>query len=154
MNRETILEWLLYRGAAVVMIAIMSAILYFIFFSVPMYDLHSLYMHDEIIVYHTKAIAGAAGIPVYVYGIFLGLRVLVTKGIKPPTTQTAIGIILTPFIAFVTLSGFIIAFLIPIGLMFTPYHNCPQEKLGAFYVTDLKLCKNIDYKNWTLERHE
>ncbi|MNC19432.1 hypothetical protein D3C75_673650 [compost metagenome] len=119
-----------------------------------MYDLHSLYMHDEIIVYHTKAIAGAAGIPVYVYGIFLGLRVLVTKGIKPPTTQTAIGIILTPFIAFVTLSGFIIAFLIPIGLMFTPYHNCPQEKLGAFYVTDLKLCKNIDYKNWTLERHE
>ncbi|BCG11262.1 MULTISPECIES: hypothetical protein [Buttiauxella] len=154
MNRETILEWLLYRGAAVVMIAIMSVILYFIFFSVPMYDLHSLYMHDEIIVYHTKAIAGAAGIPVYVYGIFLGLRVLVTKGIKPPTTQTAIGIILTPVIAFVTLSGFIIAFLIPIGLMFTPYHNCPQEKLGAFYVTDLKLCKNIDYKNWTLERHE
>ncbi|MGB7802632.1 hypothetical protein [Buttiauxella sp.] len=154
MSRQTILEWLLYRGAAVIIIAIMSAILYFIFYSTPMDDLRSLYMHDDIIVYHTKAIVGAAGTPVYVYGIFLGLRVLISKGVKPPTTQTVIGMILTPLIAFVTFSGFIIAFLIPFGLIFTPYHNCPQEKLGAFYVTDLKLCQNIDYKNWTLERHE
>ncbi|MFP2517091.1 DUF1240 domain-containing protein [Buttiauxella agrestis] len=154
MSRETILEWLLYRGAAVVLIAIMSAVLYFIFFSVPMYDLHSLYMHDEIIVYHTKAVAGAAGTPIYIYFILISLRVLFMRGIKPPTTQTFIGRIYGAFSLIVSIVCLIIAFLIPIGLAFSPYSSCPQEKLGNYYVTDLELCKTIEPRNWKIEKKQ
>lgn len=154
MNKEIILEWLLYRGAAVIMILLMFTLLYFILFSVPMYDLRSLLLHNEIIVYHAKAVACVGAIPLCIYSIFVALRVFFTKGVKPPTTQTSIGKVCSGVCVIVTFLSFIIAFLIPIGLAFSPYHNCPQEKLGAFYVTDLKLCKNIDYKNWTVERHE
>ncbi|WP_034492154.1 hypothetical protein [Buttiauxella agrestis] len=155
MSRNTILKWLLYKGAAIILILIMSAIVYCILFIDDTIDqLWSLYLHGDIISYNAKGIAGAAGLPIYIYSICAGIRVLFSKGVMPPTKQTAIGVIFMPFFVITTIPGFIIAFLIPIGLMFTPYHNCPQEKLGAFYVTDLKLCKNIDYKNWTLERHE
>lgn len=46
----------------------------------------------------------------------------------------------------------IIAFLLPIWLMFSSYSNCPQERLGAYYVTDLELCKTIDPRNWKIEK--
>ena len=147
MTKDTILQWLIYRSAAVILIAGMSAALYFIIFSAPMHDIRSLYMHGDIIIYHTKAAAGAAGAPVYIYGIFVGLRVLFTKGVKPPTTQTSIGVIFGSICVITTFLGFVIAFLIPIGLMFSPYSNCPQERLGAYYVTDLELCKTIDHRN-------
>ncbi|MCS3604876.1 MULTISPECIES: DUF1240 domain-containing protein [Buttiauxella] len=154
MNRETILEWLLYRGAAVVLILIMYALLYFILYSVPMYDLRSLLLHNEIIVYHAKAVACVGAIPLCIYSIFVALRVFFTKGVKPPTTQTSIGKVCSGVCVIVTFLSFIIAFLIPIGLAFSPYSNCPQEKLGNYYVTDLELCKNIEPRNWKIERHE
>ena len=152
MNRDTILQWLLYRCAAISLIAIMFAIVYSILFSDLIDELQSLYIHGNIIVYHTKAIAGAAGIPVYIYGIFAGLRVLFTKEVPPPTTQTSIGTIFTPLCVVITVLGFAIAFLTPIGLAFSPYSNCPQEKLGAYYVTNLELCKTIDPRNWKIEK--
>ncbi|RJT22366.1 DUF1240 domain-containing protein [Buttiauxella izardii] len=152
MNKEIILEWLLYRGAAVIMILLMFTLLYFILFSVPLYDLRSLLLHDKIIIYHAKAVACVGAIPLCIYLIFVALRVLFTKGIKPPTKQTSIGKVCSGFSVIATFLSLIIAFLIPIGLMFTPYHNCPQEKLGAYYVTDLELCENIDPRNWKIEK--
>ncbi|MGK7244533.1 DUF1240 domain-containing protein [Buttiauxella agrestis] len=154
MHRETILEWLLYRGAAVVLILIMYALLCFILYSVPMYNLQSLLIHDEIIVYHAKAVACVGAIPLCIYSIFVALRVFFTKGVKPPTTQTSIGKVCSGVCVIVTFLSFIIAFLIPIGLAFSPYSSCPQEKLGNYYVTDLELCKTIEHRNWKIERHE
>jgi len=155
MNKETILKWLFYKGVAIALIAIMSAIVYCILFIDDTIDqLRSLYLHDDIISYHTKGMAGAAGLPIYIYSICAGIRVLFSKGVMPPTKQTAIGIISMPFFVITTILGFIIAFLIPIGLVFTPYHNCPQEKLGNYYVTDLALCKTIEPRNWKIEKKQ
>lgn len=142
MSRDIVLQWLLYRGAAIVMITIMFAAIYFSSESIDY--LHSLYAHGNIIVYNTKAVAGATGVPVYIYGICISLRVLFTKGVKPPTTQTPVGRILGAFCTIITVTGMITAFIIPIGLMFSPYSNCPQDKLGDYYVTDLKLCDTIN----------
>lgn len=141
MSRDTILQWILYRSMAIVLIAIMLAMIYFSLGALD--DLHSLYLHEDIIVYNSKAIAGAAGTPVYIYGIFLGLRVLFIKGVKPPTTQTSVGRILGTCSAIITVAGMIIAMLVPIGLIFSPYSNCQEKNLGSYYVTDLKLCETI-----------
>lgn len=152
MSRETILQWLLYRGAAVLLIIIAYALLYFIFFSVPMYDLQSLLLHDEIIVYHAKAVACVGAIPLCIYLIFVALRVLFTKGVKPPTKQTSMGKICGSLSVIAFFLSLIIAFLVFIGLLFSPYSSCPQEKLGNYYVTDLELCKTIDPRNWKIEK--
>lgn len=141
MSKDAILQWLLYRSIAVVLIFIMLIMINFSLESVN--DLHSLYMHGDVIAYNTKSVVGAAGTPVYIYSIFIGLRVLFTKGVKPPTTQTSVGRILGTFSAIIAVTGMFIAFLIPIGLIFSPYSNCHEEKLGSYYVTDLKLCKTI-----------
>jgi len=155
MSRNTILKWLLDKGAAIILILIMSAIVYCILFIDDTIDqLWSLYLHGDIISYNAKGIAGAAGFPIYIYSICAGIRVLFSKGVMPPTKQTAIGVIFMPFFVITTIPGFIIAFLIPIGLAFSPYSNCPQEKLGNYYITDLELCKTIEPRNWKIERYE
>jgi len=154
MNRDTILQWLLYRSAAVLLILMMYALLYFILFSVPMYDLLSLLLHDDIIVYHAKAAACVGAIPFCIYLIFVALRVLFTKGVKPPTKQTSMGNVCGILSVIIFFLSFIIALLVSIGLMFSPYNRCPQEKLDNYYVTDLELCKTIDPRNWKIEKKQ
>ncbi|WP_183272252.1 DUF1240 domain-containing protein [Buttiauxella sp. A111] len=151
MNREYLLQWIVVKGVSLILISIISSLLYFIIYSVPMCDLRSLYANDDIIIYHAKAVACVGAIPLCIYFIFLGLRVLFAKGTTIPTNRTKIGKIWGAFGVITTALGFIIAFLIPIGLAFSTYSNCQQEKLEYYYVTDLELCKTIVPNRWFIQ---
>jgi hypothetical protein len=141
MSKDTILQWIFIKGACIVMLTIMSAAIYFSLQSMD--DLRSLYLHGNIIIYRTKVVASASGVPIYIYFIFTALRVLISKGTTIPTKRTFIGTVWGALSAVTTVTGMIIAFLVPIGLIFSPYSNCHEEKLGSYYVTDLKLCETI-----------
>lgn len=154
MNNCIILQYMMYKFAAIVIMAAFSTLLYFTIFSIPMYDLHSLYKQGEIIVYHGKVIACIGGVPLYIYFIFLSLRVIFSKGITPPNNQTSIGTIWGVFSLVVCVLGFIAAFLIPLVLIVSPYSQCHQEKLSAYYVTDQKLCATITPKRWFTKSDE
>ena len=147
MIKDTVLQWIIIKGASIAMLLSASILLYFIIYFSPMNDLHSLYIQGNIIVYHAKSIACVGAIPLCLYFIFFSLRVFFSKGVVPPTKRTFIGTIWGAFSAFTFLIFLIIAFLLPVWLMFSPYSNCPQERLGAYYVTDLELCKTIDPRN-------
>jgi hypothetical protein len=49
MSKETILDWIIIKFANVALLLSASALLYFIVYSVPMNDLHSLYIQGDII---------------------------------------------------------------------------------------------------------
>ena len=152
MSKQITLQWIIIKTSSIAMLLSASTLLYFIIYSVPMNDLHSLYIQGDIIVYHAKSIACVGAIPLCFYFIFLSLRVFFSKGVAPPTKRTLIGTIWGAFSAFTFLIFLIIAFLLPVWLMFSPYSSCPQERLGAYYVTDLELCKTIDPRNWKIEK--
>ena len=152
MTKDTFLQWVIIKAVSLASIGIMTTILYFMLFSVPMHDLHSLYIHGDVIVYHAKVVAGVAGTPLYIYVICISLRALFSKGVNLPTKQTSTGTIWATFSIIVFVLGLVIAFLLPVWLMFSPYSNCPQEKLGTYYVTNLDLCKTIDPINWKIEK--
>ena len=152
MTKDAFVQWIIIKAVSLFSIGIMTIILYFMLFSVPMHDLRSLYTHGDVIVYHAKVIAGVAGTPLCIYVLCISLRALFSKGVNLPTKQTTIGTIWAAFSIIVFVLGLVIAFLLPVWLMFSPYSNCPQERLDAYYVTDLELCKTIDPRNWKIEK--
>lgn len=151
MNRKYFLQWMMIKGVGLFLMAFSAALLYFIIYTVPMYDLRSLYANANIVVYHTKAVACVGAIPLCIYVMFTGIRVLFSKGTSAPTNRTTIGFIWGTFSVITTFLGFIIAFLIPIGLAFSSYSNCHEEKLEAYYVTNPELCKTIVPNRWFLQ---
>lgn len=154
MNKHTILQWVMYKCAAIFLIVVFFTLLYFTIFSIPMHDLHSLYIHDEIIVYHGKVIACIGGIPLYIYFIFLSLRVLLSKGVTTPKNRTFIGTVWGTLSLATCILGFIATFIIPISLRFSSYSQCHQEKLNEYYVTDQKICEKIIPKRWFIKTSE
>ncbi|WBM70900.1 DUF1240 domain-containing protein [Buttiauxella sp. WJP83] len=151
MTREYLLQWIKIKGASLILIGVSFCMLDFIIYSVPMSDLRSLLSNSNIIIYHAKAVACIGAIPLFIYVIFTGFRVFFSKGTTIPTNRTKIGKIWGAFGVITASLGFIIAFLIPIGLAFSTYSNCQQEKLEYYYVTDLELCKTIVPNRWVIQ---
>ena len=147
MIKNTISQWLIYKSASLFLMTVFSYVLYDVINGDSLYEVKSLIAHGNIIKFQYQSGACISGIPIFIYFIFFSIRVLFSKKIKPSKKQSTIGVTWGIFSAISFGIGLTAAFLVPILLIFSPYSNCPQERLGAYYVTDLDLCKTIDPRN-------
>ena len=154
MDKNTALQWLIYKSASILLITAFSYVLYDVIYGSSLNEVKSLIAHGNVMKFQHQSAACVGGIPIFIYFILFSFRVLFSERIKPSRKQSTLGKIWGVFSAISFCIGITFAFLVPILLMFSPYSNCPQEKLGAYYVTDLELCKTIDPKNWKIEKKQ
>lgn len=151
MKENTISQWLVYKGAALLLFIIFSYAIYDVIYGGSLREIQSLINHGDIIHLYRQSIACVSGIPICIYFVFFSLRVLFQKGITPSRKQSYIGLAWGIFSIVAVFFGVVGTFLIPIGLMFSPYNHCPQERLSAYYVTDIELCKTMVPKSWSTQ---
>ncbi|WP_192938060.1 hypothetical protein [Rahnella sikkimica] len=70
------------------------------------------------------------------------------KGIGPLKTSTALGHVWGTLSMVSICKGLIASFVIPFVLLASPYTNCREGKLSAYYVLDPQLCKTITPEYW------
>lgn len=151
MKKNSTSQWLIYKSACFLLITTFTYVIYDIIYGGTLLELQSLFNHGDIIHIYRQSIACASGIPIFTYLIFAAIRGLFTKGFTPPKKLTSIGLICGAFSTLIVFLGVIGTLLLPIGLTFSPYSNCPQERLGSYYVIDLEICEHINPKNGALD---
>jgi len=151
MKKNSTSQWLIYKGACILSIIILMCFIYAIIYSGTLSELQSLIHHGDIIHIYNQSIACIGGIPILTCAIFSALRGLITKGTTPPKKLTSLGLIWLCISTAIAFTGLIGTILTPIGLMFSPYKNCPQERLSSYYVINLELCEQINPRNGDLE---
>ncbi|RJT22367.1 hypothetical protein [Buttiauxella izardii] len=151
MKKNSTSQWVIYKGACVFSIMIFMFFIYAIIFGGTFNELQSLIKHGDIIHIYSQSIACACGIPIFTCAIFSAFRGLITKGTTPPKKLTSIGLIWGCISMAIAMAGVVGTILTPIGLMFSSYSNCPQERLTSYYVINLELCEHINPQNGNLE---
>lgn len=147
-NNHRVLQWILYKLAAIALILVAAGIIYSVIFLGALYEVRSLIRQGDIILFERGSLAIVGGVPIFIYLFFFSLRTLFSKGLLAPRKQTRIGFVFMIFSIIIFVISYIAMWIVPFAMMASPYTHCHQEKLSGYYVLDPQRCETITPQYW------
>ncbi|RJT46797.1 DUF1240 domain-containing protein [Rahnella woolbedingensis] len=149
--KKEIQQWLIFKAAAIFIMAISVGFIYAVYFYMEMVNVKSLIIQGDIIEFSGKVIICMGGIPMFIWMFFFAFRILIKKGPGTIKTKTFIGSVWGGISIVAFFAGFIAAFVIPFILMVSPYTSCNIGKYSSYYVINPELCKTIVPDQWVMK---
>ena len=137
-----------YKSLAVFMMALFAGFIYLVINFPGVLGDYSIFTFGDVIEYNGKVVISVSGIPLFIWGFFFSLRVLLHKGMKPLKKATWIGNVWGGVSLASCCLGFIASFILPFIFMFSSYTSCNTDTLSNYYVIHHDLCKTIVTHRW------
>lgn len=139
---------IIYKLSAIFLMVFFAGFTYLVISMPGVLGDYSIFAFGDIIEYNGKVVISVSGIPLFIWGFFFSLRVLLHKGMKPLKKATWIGNVWGVVSLASCCLGFIASFILPFVFMFSSYTSCNTDTYSNYYVIHPDLCKAIVTHRW------